>query len=75
MFAYQEIIVSALRKFAGFAWPSYDIDFHQKAAGNLSLNWGERDTQLYEVYQANQILLFHLWKYRSLFLWVLPFRP
>ena len=47
MFAYQEIIRSAQRKFAGFAWLSYDIDFRRKAAGNLSLNWGERDTQLY----------------------------
>ena len=47
MFAYQEIIRSAQRKFAGFAWLAYDIDFHWKAAGNLFLNWGERDTQLY----------------------------
>ena len=47
MFAYQEIMRSAQRKFAGFAWLSYDIDFRRKAAGNLSLNWGERDTQLY----------------------------
>ena len=47
MFTYQEIIRSAQRKFAGFAWLSYDIDFRRKAAGNLSLNWGQRDTQLY----------------------------
>ena len=47
MFAYQEIICSAQRKFAGFAWLSNDIDFRRKAASNLSLNWGERDTQLY----------------------------
>ena len=25
----------------------YDIDFCRKAASNLSINWGERDTQLY----------------------------
>ena len=47
MFAYQEIIRSAYRKFAGFAWLSYDIDFRRKAASNHSLNWGERDIQLY----------------------------
>lgn len=47
MFAYQEIIRSAQRKFAGFAWLSYNTDFPQKAASNLSINWGERDTQLY----------------------------
>lgn len=52
MFAFQEIIRSAQRKFAGFAWLSYDIDFRRKAAGNLSLNWGERDTQLYFTGQA-----------------------
>ena len=32
MFSYQEIIRSAQRKFAGFAWLSYDIDFRRKAA-------------------------------------------
>lgn len=47
MFAYQEIIRSAYRKFAGFAWLSYDIDFRRKAAAHHSLNWGERDIQLY----------------------------
>ena len=47
MFAYQEIIRSAHRKFAGFAWLSYDIDFRRKAACSPSINWGERDIQLY----------------------------
>ena len=47
LFAYQEIIRSAQRKFSGFAWLSYDIDFRRKAACNLSTNWGERDPQLY----------------------------
>ena len=47
MFCYQEIIRSAQRKFAGFAWLSYDIDLHQKAPTNLAVNWGERDPQLF----------------------------
>lgn len=47
MFAYLDIIRSAQRKFSGFAWLSYDIDFRRKAATTLSLNWGERDLQLY----------------------------
>lgn len=47
MFSYQEIIRSAQRKFAGFAWLSYDIDFRRKAASNLALSWGARDIQLY----------------------------
>ena len=47
MFAYQEIIRSAQRKFAGFAWLSYDIDFRRKAATNPNLSWGERDIQLF----------------------------
>ena len=38
---------SAQRKFLGFAWLSYDIDFRRKAASNLALNWGERDIQIY----------------------------
>ena len=37
MFAYQEIIRSAHRKFAGFAWLSYDIDFRRKVACSPSL--------------------------------------
>ena len=47
MSAYQEIIRSSHRKFAGLAWLSYDIDFRRKAAANPSLNWGQRDLQLY----------------------------
>ena len=47
MLSYQEIIRSAQRKFTGFAWLSYDIDFRRKAASNLALNWGARDIQLY----------------------------
>ena len=47
MFAYQEIIRSAQRKFSGFAWLSYDIDFRRKAATNPNLSWGERDIQLF----------------------------
>ena len=75
MFTYQEINRPTQRKFARFTWFSYDIDFRRKAAGNVSLNWGERHIQSYEVYRANQILLLYLWKWGSLFLWVLPFRP
>lgn len=47
MFSYQEIIRSAQRKFAEFAWLSYDIDFRRKAASNPTVNWGEWDIQLY----------------------------
>ena len=47
MFSHQEIIRSAQRKFAGFAWLSYDIDFRRKAASNPTVNWGDRDIQLY----------------------------
>ena len=55
MFAYQEIIRLAHGKLTGFAWLSYDIDFLRKAAGNLALNWGERNIQLYLLKFTGQV--------------------
>ena len=36
-----------MRKFPGMAWYVYDSKFLRCASHNLSLNWGERDVQLY----------------------------
>lgn len=47
LFAYQQIIRDAQRKFAGMAWYAYDIAFRKKAANNVTLSWAQRDPQLY----------------------------
>ena len=47
LIAYQQLIRDAARKFPGMAWYVYDVEFRRRASHNLSLNWGERDVQLY----------------------------
>ena len=47
LIAYQQLIRDAVRKFPGMAWYVYDVEFRRRASHNLSLNWGERDVQLY----------------------------
>ncbi|CAB4032117.1 Hypothetical predicted protein [Paramuricea clavata] len=47
LFAYQQTIRDAQRKFSGMAWYAYDIAFRKKAANSASLSWAQRDPQLY----------------------------
>ena len=47
LFAYQQTIRDAQRKFSGMAWYAYDIAFRKKAANDASLSWAQRDPQLY----------------------------
>ena len=47
LIAYQQLIRDAARKFPGMSWYVYDVKFRRRASHNLSLNWGERDVQLY----------------------------
>ena len=47
LIAYQQLIRDAARKFPGMAWYVYDVEFRCRASHNLSLNWVERDVQLY----------------------------
>ncbi len=47
LFAYQQAIRDAQRKFAGMAWYAYDIAFRRKAANDPSISWAHRDPQLY----------------------------
>ena len=47
LFAYQQLIHESARKFPGMAWYLYDMEFRRRASHNLSINWGQRDVQLY----------------------------
>ena len=47
LFAYQQLIRESARKFPGMAWYLYDMEFRRRASHNLSINWGQRDVQLY----------------------------
>ena len=47
LIAYQQLIRDTARKFPGMSWYVYDVEFRRRASHNLSLNWGERDVQLY----------------------------
>ena len=47
LFAYQQSIRDAQRKFSGMAWYAYDIAFRKKAANDISISWAHRDPQLY----------------------------
>ena len=44
---YQKPIRDSARKFHGMAWYLYDMEFRRRASHNLSINWGQRDVQLY----------------------------
>lgn len=44
---YMHIIRTASAKFRGMAWYAYDIEFRKRAAKDPSLDWGQRDMQLY----------------------------
>ena len=47
LFAYQQLIRESARTFPGMAWYLYDMEFRRRASHNLSINWGQRDVQLY----------------------------
>ena len=47
LFAYQQSIRDAQRKFSGMAWYAYDITFRKKTSNDISISWAHRDPQLY----------------------------
>ena len=47
LFAYQQLIRESARKFPVMAWYLYDMEFRRRASHNLSINWSQRDVQLY----------------------------